>query len=75
MKYNISPRMVQFANGKYAIRKFSFNPLCFGFRYRDLKDNYWWSIDDLFIKDCVTSDLDKIKNAFDMMNLKVKEVL
>lgn len=52
-----NPKIVQFHNKTYAIRKWTL----FGYRYLDLKcEGKWWGRESMWFKDCLTVDLNKV---------------
>ena len=63
MIYNpFKPHIVQFPNGKYAIRKYGF-PF---WDYLDSSDlNYWWSTSSFVYKYCTFNTLEAAKKALD----------
>lgn len=52
--------IVQFENGEYAIRKYSF--LYLKYIYKSLSSSYWWSGDSDYFEACITKDLKAIKD-------------
>ncbi len=52
--------IVQFPNGMYGVRKFSF--LYMQWAYLDFRNKeFWWPHSSRFIDDCMSSDLQKVK--------------
>ena len=61
-------RIVKFDTGKFAIRKGWFT-----YKYLDLIDPcFWWGCDDVFFKDCLTKEENKIRIIFDRLVNKDK---
>lgn len=67
-------KIVQFENGKYAIRGGNFLT---GYEYLDLNHlQYWWSkkYKIKYYNDITSTDLEYVKNIFIMINDKGKKV-
>jgi len=64
--------IVQFSDGKYAIRKKSFWS---GTEYLDLiNSRYYWSISNRYFKDCISGDFEEIKKVYCRIKNKPKVI-
>lgn len=59
-------QIVKFRDGKYGMRKFSFNPFSLGWVYKDFcgRNRYWWSTTVVGFNDCKVS-IETLKTYLD----------
>ncbi len=62
-------KIIQFKNGPYAIRKWSFWRM--KYLYLDLVDNgFWWSQEDRHFDDCLTNSKTLIERVYNLYKEK-----
>lgn len=66
-------KIVQFNDGKYAMRKFSLSHL--DYVYRDLKvkcGRVWWSKDQFWFEDCLANSIEAIEARVQQQEEEIK---
>jgi hypothetical protein len=48
----MKPKIVEFSDGTYAVRKFRFEIPPRHYEYKSLKDDHWWNAVSTFFSDC-----------------------